>query len=62
VAYRRGGGATLQGLVDTSLTRESNAAYDATMTTSGNDILVRVTGIAAHDVDWKCRYTVVSVT
>jgi hypothetical protein len=48
--------------VDSSLTRESDATYDCTIAVSGNNVLVRVTGIAAHNVNWRCRYTVVGVT
>lgn len=62
VAYREGGGgATLQGVVDTALTRESAAGYNATIVTSVNDILLQVAGIAGATVDWRVIYLVTQV-
>lgn len=54
VAYREGGGATLEGAVVDHLTRETAgaAAWDVTIDTSGNDIRVRVTGAAATTIKW----------
>lgn len=52
-AYRTGaGGATLQGGVTQMHANESNAALDATFTVSGNNLLVRVTGIGAETWEW----------
>lgn len=47
------GGATLQGAVDTALTRESDANWDATIDVNGNNARIRVTGRVGHDVNWK---------
>jgi len=52
-AYRTAaGGATLQGGVTQLHANESNAALDATFTVSGNNLLVRVTGIGAETWEW----------
>lgn len=53
-AYRDGGNATLQGGVTSVHTSESEAAWDATFTVSGNDLRVSVTGEAATTVGWTC--------
>jgi hypothetical protein len=52
--YREaGGGATLQGAVSTTLTRESDGGWNALLTPSGNDVLVQVNGNAGQTVNWK---------
>lgn len=57
VAYRQGGGnATIQGTVDSSLTRESNAAWDVTITVSGSNVLVQVRGATGQTVHWKSSF------
>lgn len=61
VAYRRGGGATLLGIVDTPLTRETDNQYNATISVVGNNLLLQVQGRAGHTVDWKVRYKIVRV-
>jgi hypothetical protein len=55
--YRTGGGgATIQG--QTTLHEgESNAAWDATFTVSGNNLRVSVTGVAATTIEWSCTMT-----
>lgn len=51
--YREGGGgATLQGAIATSLTRES-AGYNATLVVAGNTIEARVAGLVGHTINWK---------
>mgnify|MGYP001576084687 CR=1 FL=1 len=51
--YRTGGGgATLQGAVTAVHTAESNAAWDVTLDTNGNNIRGRVTGVAATTIKW----------
>jgi len=50
--YRKGGGgATLQGTVLQDA-RESVAAWDATLTVSGNDVRLSVTGEASRTIQW----------
>lgn len=51
-AYRDGGSATLQGGVSSLHTSESEAAWDATFTVSGNDLRISVTGEAATTIGW----------
>jgi hypothetical protein len=60
--YRAGGGsATIQMGVLGTVTVESNASYDSTITTSGNDVLVRVTGVGSTNISWVAtiKYQVV---
>jgi hypothetical protein len=52
------GGATLEGAVNTPLTRESNTSYDATISVSANNALVRVTGVVGHTINWYVRYEI----
>lgn len=47
------GSATLQGSVQDELTVESDASWDCTIDVSGNDVRVRITGVAATTIDWK---------
>ena len=54
IVYRDGGGATIQGGVTSVITSESEAAWDATFTVSGNDLRVSVTGEAATTIGWTC--------
>lgn len=57
LVYREAAGAaTIQGMIDTPFTRESTAGYGATLTASGNNILVQVTGAAAHAINWQVTY------
>lgn len=55
------GGATLEGTVTTARTRTSDAAWDVTVTVSGNNLLVRVQGAAAKTVNWKSHVTMLEV-
>ena len=51
--YRDGGGnATILNGVQTLFSGESDPAFDATMDGNGNDVRVRVTGLAATSVRW----------
>ena len=52
--YRRvsAGAATLIGSVTADHTAESQAGWDATLTVSGNDVLVRVTGATGNNLSW----------
>lgn len=63
LVYREGGSATL-GTIQTPVTDESDASWDATFTVASNDILVRVTGVAATTINWVCtiRYQRVSAS
>lgn len=57
VVYRQGGGnATIQGTVDSVLTRESNTAWDVTIAVSGSNVLVQVRGATGQTVHWKSAY------
>lgn len=59
VAYRdSGGGATLQGIVSTDMTRRSDEDWDATIDVSGNDVRIRVQGDAGQTIDWQVKYLV----
>lgn len=59
LVYREAAGvATIEGTVDTDLTRESTATNDATISVSGNDLLLRVTGTTGHTIDWKVYYRI----
>lgn len=47
------GSATLIGSLSTPHTAESQAGWDCTLTVSGNDALVRVTGATNNNVTWR---------
>lgn len=52
LVYRQGGGATLQGTVANVITPiETDAAWDATLTVTGNTVSVSVTG-GSQTIDW----------
>jgi hypothetical protein len=52
--FRDGGGATLKGSVkDIETAEEVTAAWNATLTASGNNVLVALTGEASHTINWK---------
>ncbi len=55
-----GGAATLVGTANQIHVREDDAAWDATIDVTGNDCRVRVTGVAATTINWKCRMTVMA--
>lgn len=52
------GGATLIGSVTAAHTAESQSGWDATITASGNDALIRVTGAANNNISWGAITTV----
>lgn len=63
LVYRESAGiATLVDTVDTTLTRESDVLWDATISVSGNNALVEVTGLAGSTINWRCRYFTVNVS
>ncbi len=62
--YRTGAGnATLLGSANDDLTEESGgaSAWDATIDIDSTSVRIRVTGEAAHDLNWKSRYELVKV-
>lgn len=63
VAFREGGGsAAFEGTVDSSFSRKSTGSYDATMTVSGNNVLLRVTGSSSHTINWRSFHTTEEVS
>lgn len=63
LVYREGGGATIQGSIqDIFPDIETSAGLDATITVSGNNVRVSVTGLAATTINWAAtiRYQSVS--
>lgn len=60
VVFRRAAGvATLEGTVDSPLTRESSGPWNVTIDVDGgNNARVRVTGQAGNDINWTCQFTV----
>ena len=62
-AFRRvsAGSATLIGSVTADHTAESQGAWDATLTASGNDVLLQVTGASGNNVSWGCQVTVQAI-
>jgi len=63
LVYRIGtGAATRQGTDNSPFTRESTATMDVTITTSGNDAIVQVTGVAATTINWKTTYRTTEVS
>ena len=51
------GSATLIGSLTADHTAESQSGWDATLTVSGDDVLVRVTGAAGNSLTWSCLVT-----
>ena len=61
-ALFRNNGGTLVLIGDDYLEVKDNSLHwDATATTSGTNILVRVTGEASTNINWKCSYSLVTV-
>lgn len=61
IVYTRdnAGAATAMGSADTIGTdQESTAGYAITISTSTNDVLVRATGAASHNIAWTCYVSV----
>lgn len=56
-----GGVLSAVGSLTTAHSFEVNAGLDATITASGTNILIRVTGLGATTIDWIADYTVVDV-
>lgn len=58
--FRRSGGTTTQiGSTTILAAVEDDAAWDASFATSGADVQVRMTGVAATTIDWRCRSYIV---
>ena len=51
------GSATLIGALSTPHTAESQGGWDCTLTASGTDVLVRVTGAVNNNLNWGCLVT-----
>jgi len=63
VIYRESAGsATFQGNINTGLTRESTAQYNATMVVSGDNVLIQVAGQTGHTLNWKVFYEITVVS
>jgi hypothetical protein len=63
VVYREGGGsATLEGSVQSTLTRESVGGYNATIIVSGTDALIQVDGAAGHTINWESTHVTYDVS
>lgn len=61
LAFRNGGGATIQGSVVTYMQVESNAAWDADVQVTGNFVTSRITGAAATTINWLTTITARSI-
>jgi hypothetical protein len=57
VVYNDGGGANLQGPVNTPMTRESDGGWDVTIDVSGSDARIRVEGDASQTINWQSKHT-----
>jgi hypothetical protein len=55
------GVATLNGFVTSGFTRESDSTWNVSLTVSGNNVLVQVTGAVGKDVNWKSSHRLVAV-
>ena len=55
------GNATLIGSLTADHTAESQGGWDATLSVSGTDVLVRVTGASGNNVSWACVAAVQAV-
>jgi hypothetical protein len=63
LAFRQGGGATIQaGTVVSLATVESNSNWDCTIDANGNDVRVRVTGVAGTTIYWVATIEYQSVS
>jgi hypothetical protein len=54
--------ATLIGALTLTYTAESQAAWDATLTPSAGNVLVRVTGAVNNNISWFCVATLYSIS
>lgn len=60
--YREAAGsATLQGSVDSPLTRESAGGYNATIAVSGNNAIITVKGLGGNTINWSATHKEMSV-
>lgn len=61
--YRTGAAAaSTQGTVTSFHTQESNAAWAATLTPSGNNVLARVTGAAGATIEWGASLSYINMS
>jgi len=61
--YRTGAGsATIQGSISIVHESESNVSWDLTLDVSGNNVRVRVTGIAATTIEWGCQLEIENIS
>ena len=57
--YREAAGvAVIEGSIWTPLTIESDASWECTITVSGNNALVRITGAGGHDINWESQHAI----
>jgi hypothetical protein len=59
--YRNGGNATQQGATTVIQSLESDGNTACVFDVNGNNVRVRVTGIAAENWDWKCHLEIMKV-
>jgi len=57
LVYRtNSGNATIQNTVNTLLTRESTASWNATIAVNGFNAIITVQGATGNNINWVCRY------
>lgn len=56
------GTATLIGALTATYTAEDVAAWAATLTISGSNVLVRVTGVVGTSISWNCVASLVTIS
>ena len=61
--YRQSAGAVaIEGAIQSNFTVETNNQWDATLTLSGNNVLVQVKGIVGATINWKSIYKFLDVS
>ena len=53
LVYRSGAGAVIEGSIVVGFS-QAGGTYSFTYGVSGNDLQIKVTGVAAETVDWRC--------
>lgn len=56
------GTATLIGALTATYTAEDQAGWNATLTISGSNVLVRITGAAGNNVSWTCVANLLTIS